>query len=144
MRLQHVSVVAHGNGGIRYSSCPIAPICSSRRPVDSSTTIVHAATPVMEIIFARSLVDLDYVAGIVDRYVWPSARVIIDTRGCLLYTSNVSKVADLGCASIQGTISPRDDCEFAGDRTYAPPELLYRSIDTDWRRRRHFCSAEQV
>jgi serine/threonine protein kinase len=54
----------------------------------------------------------------------------------LVFDSNGSKVADLGCASIQGIISPRDDCEFAGDRTYAPPELLYRSIDTDWRRRR--------
>src|SRR5205807_629988 len=32
--------------------------------------------------------------------------------------------------------SPRDDHEFAGDRTYAPPELLYRSIDPDWGRRR--------
>jgi serine/threonine protein kinase len=54
----------------------------------------------------------------------------------LVIDSSVSKVADLGCASIQGTISPRDDYEFAGDRTYAPPELLYRSIDPDWGRRR--------
>ena len=54
----------------------------------------------------------------------------------LVFDSNVSKVADLGCASIHGTISPRDDYEFAGDRTYAPPELLYRSLDPDWRRRR--------
>jgi serine/threonine protein kinase len=54
----------------------------------------------------------------------------------LVFDENLSKVADLGCASVQGTVSPRDDREFAGDRTYAPPELLYRSIDPDWGRRR--------
>ncbi|MFZ0322494.1 MAG: protein kinase [Candidatus Sulfotelmatobacter sp.] len=54
----------------------------------------------------------------------------------LVFDANVSKVADLGCASIQDTTSPRDDYDCAGDRTYAPPELLYRSIDPDWRRRR--------
>lgn len=54
----------------------------------------------------------------------------------LVFDADLSKVADLGCASIEGTISPRDGCEFAGDRTYAPPELLYRSMDPDWRRRR--------
>lgn len=54
----------------------------------------------------------------------------------LVFDAHLSKVADLGCASVEGSVSPRDDCEFAGDRTYAPPELLYRSIDPDWRRRR--------
>ena len=54
----------------------------------------------------------------------------------LVFETNLAKVADLGSASVQGIASPRDDCEFAGDRSYAPPELLYRSIDPDWRRRR--------
>jgi len=54
----------------------------------------------------------------------------------LVFDNNLSKVADLGCASIQGALCPRDDFEFAGDSTYAPPELLYRSIDPDWGRRR--------
>lgn len=54
----------------------------------------------------------------------------------LVFDANLSKIADLGCASVQGTISPRDECVFAGDKTYAPPELLYRSVDPDWGRRR--------
>jgi len=54
----------------------------------------------------------------------------------LVFEANLSKVADLGSASVQGTVSPRDDYKFAGDRTYAPPELLYGSIDPDWGRRR--------
>lgn len=62
----------------------------------------------------------------------------------LVFDTNLSKVADLGCASVQGTISPRDDCEFAGDRTYAPPELLYRSVDPDWRRRRQAADVYHV
>jgi eukaryotic-like serine/threonine-protein kinase len=54
----------------------------------------------------------------------------------LVFDATLSKVADLGCASVDGGVSPRDDLEFAGDKTYAPPELLYRSVDPDWRRRR--------
>jgi eukaryotic-like serine/threonine-protein kinase len=54
----------------------------------------------------------------------------------LVFDANLSKIADLGCASIQGTVCPRDDFEFAGDSTYAPPELLYGSLDLDWGRRR--------
>jgi eukaryotic-like serine/threonine-protein kinase len=54
----------------------------------------------------------------------------------LVFDNETSKVADLGCASIQGTVSPRDQYECAGDMTYAPPEILYHSIDPDWSRRR--------
>jgi serine/threonine protein kinase len=54
----------------------------------------------------------------------------------LVFDGNLSKVADLGCASVQGTVSPRDGWDTAGDRTYAPPELLYGAIDPDWGRRR--------
>jgi eukaryotic-like serine/threonine-protein kinase len=54
----------------------------------------------------------------------------------LVFDADLSKVADLGCASVHGIVCPRDNNPFAGDSTYAPPDLLYGSIDPDWLRRR--------
>lgn len=47
-----------------------------------------------------------------------------------------AKLSDLGCASIKGTESPRDDKRIPGAWTYAPPELLYGQLSEDWNVRR--------
>ena len=57
----------------------------------------------------------------------------------LVFDRKLSKVADLGCASVKGTVCPRDNVIFAGDGTYAPPELLYGHQDPEWGRRRKAC-----
>jgi serine/threonine protein kinase len=57
----------------------------------------------------------------------------------LVFDHTVSKVADLGSASVKGARCPRDGFEFAGDGTYAPPELLYGYRDAEWSRRRQAC-----
>jgi serine/threonine protein kinase len=57
----------------------------------------------------------------------------------LVFGGQLSKVADLGSASVQGTTSPRDHVRYAGDSTYAPPELLYGYQDPEWIRRRQAC-----
>jgi len=57
----------------------------------------------------------------------------------LVFERVISKVADLGSASIRGEDCPRDGCEFAGDMMYAPPELLYGHRDEEWNRRRQAC-----
>ena len=57
----------------------------------------------------------------------------------LVFGGGTSKIADLGSASLQGVASPRDGARFAGDRTYAPPELLYGHHDNEWNRRRQAC-----
>jgi len=62
----------------------------------------------------------------------------------LVFGGIASKVADLGCASVQGTASPRDNEEIAGDWTYAPPELLYGELSSDWRVRRFACDLYQL
>ena len=59
----------------------------------------------------------------------------------LVFGKAVSKVADLGSASLKGASSPRDDRDFAGDPAYAPPELLYGYRDPDWNARRFGCDA---
>ena len=54
----------------------------------------------------------------------------------LVFDAMESKVADLGCASLRGVVSPRDGCPIPGDQSYAPPELLYDYIDPEWLIRR--------
>ncbi len=47
-----------------------------------------------------------------------------------------AKLCDLGRASKQGQSGPFDQFAIAGDRTYAPPELLYGFAPPDWGPRR--------
>jgi serine/threonine protein kinase len=49
------------------------------------------------------------------------------------------KLSDLGCAAHSGTSAPRDGHVIAGDRNYAPPELLYGYTLADWHERRLGC-----
>jgi serine/threonine protein kinase len=57
----------------------------------------------------------------------------------LVFHEEGSKVADLGCASFKNAPSPRDGLYYAGDPSYAPPELLYKFISSDWQKRRLAC-----
>lgn len=50
-----------------------------------------------------------------------------------------SKIADLGRASSTELSSPFDHLHIAGDRSYAPPELLYGYAHPDWKPRRLGC-----
>lgn len=57
----------------------------------------------------------------------------------LVFDSQDSKVADLGRASSSVDTSPHDEITIAGDKSYAPPELLYGAIPTEWDSRRLGC-----
>lgn len=58
----------------------------------------------------------------------------------LIYNNNVSKVSDLGSASDKERTFPvHDGLEIAGERNYAPPELLYHHNEPDWNIRRFGC-----
>ena len=52
-----------------------------------------------------------------------------------------SKVADLGRASFRDYAALHDEFLIAGDAGYAPPELLYKQIATEWSERRFACDA---
>lgn len=65
----------------------------------------------------------------------------IKPSNVLLFNTSGSKLADLGRAAAEGLKPPHEDYEVAGDRTYAPLELLYHHIPPDWRRRRYGCDA---
>lgn len=53
----------------------------------------------------------------------------------------ISKLGDLGCAARRGYSPPHDIFTIAGDPAYAPPELLYGYLDSEWNRRRYGCDA---
>jgi serine/threonine protein kinase len=59
----------------------------------------------------------------------------------LVFNASSSKLADLGRAACADQQSPHDNLNCAGDLSYAPPELLYGHIPTDWRQRRLGCDA---
>jgi serine/threonine protein kinase len=54
----------------------------------------------------------------------------------LLFGKHGAKVADLGCADVQGGTSPRGHMAVAGDPSYQPPELAYGDVSPQWERRR--------
>jgi eukaryotic-like serine/threonine-protein kinase len=54
----------------------------------------------------------------------------------VFFGEQAHKIADLGCASVQGRISPRDHLPFPGDQTYMPPEFAYGYLSSDFNDRR--------
>jgi serine/threonine protein kinase len=63
----------------------------------------------------------------------------IKPSNVLSYKSREFKIADFGRASIKGRSAPYDGQNVPGDRTYAPPELLYGYTHPDFGPRRMGC-----
>ncbi len=80
-------------------------------------------------------------SGIRQLHTQSIAHQDIKPSNVLLFNQLDSKLADLGRAAAEGLKPPHDDYEVAGDKTYAPPELLYHHVPADWRRRRYGCDA---
>lgn len=57
----------------------------------------------------------------------------------LLFGKTSSKIGDVGRAWHNGSVAPHEGVACAGDRGYAPPELLYGHIDPDSNARRMGC-----
>jgi serine/threonine protein kinase len=57
----------------------------------------------------------------------------------LTFGRGSSKLGDLGRASRRGSNAPHDEYHCAGDPQYAPPELLYGYMASDWSARRQAC-----
>ena len=59
----------------------------------------------------------------------------------LVFSNHDAKVGDLGRARSKGHTSPHDRLHLAGDRGYAPPELLFGQPVSDQFRQSHACDA---
>ncbi len=59
----------------------------------------------------------------------------------LVFDNHESKIADLGRAAQKNFAGPYDEFDIAGDKTYAPLELMYGQVNPDWNMRRFGCDA---
>jgi eukaryotic-like serine/threonine-protein kinase len=99
----------------------------------------HLALP-QRVELAWILRSLHHIAtGLLQLHSAKVAHQDLKPSNVLVFNGKISKVSDLGSASIKETNCPRDDAAFAGDSTYAPPELLYGQRDNEWNRRRQAC-----
>jgi eukaryotic-like serine/threonine-protein kinase len=57
----------------------------------------------------------------------------------VLLFGDESRIGDLGRSTCLAIPSPLRDCTFAGDLTYAPPEVLYGVHEPEWRKRSFAC-----
>jgi serine/threonine protein kinase len=65
----------------------------------------------------------------------------IKPSNVVVFGEQDSRITDLGTASLQSRVSPRDGFRVAGDMSYTPPELLYGSVSPEWHIRRLGCDA---
>lgn len=57
----------------------------------------------------------------------------------LTYDDGAFRISDFGRASLKGRAAAHDEFRIAGDRTYAPPELIYGFTHADFHPRRMGC-----
>ncbi|HEY8659015.1 MAG TPA: hypothetical protein VIL78_08255 [Hanamia sp.] len=62
----------------------------------------------------------------------------------LVLKKKIHKLGDLGRADVRGEVTPFGMLAFAGDPSYAPPEALYKSVQSDWVFRRVASDAYQL
>lgn len=75
-----------------------------------------------------------HTAGIAHQDLKPSNVLVFQDE-------EARKLADFGRAAYRDHDPPHQDLTVAGDRSYAPPELLYGHVDPEWDRRRFGCDA---
>jgi eukaryotic-like serine/threonine-protein kinase len=99
---------------------------------------------VMDLSKARNVVWKVNIIQSVVLGLWQIHRLMIAHQdikpsNVLIYENNLSKIADFGRASRKGKLGPVDSCTIAGDKTYAPPELLYGFTAENFNVRRFGC-----
>lgn len=133
-----VSAIAHGTVRIKDTPYPIQYLIFElatdgdvRQFLDRLSTSVDWAWTM------RSAHNI--AVGLRQLHSIPVAHQDLKPSNVLIFDGSQSKIADLGRASAMDYDSPFDALLVAGDKTYAPPELLYQHTDADWTTRRIGC-----
>lgn len=88
-----------------------------------------------ELDFAWKLKSLhDIAVGLMQLHGIGVAHQDLKPSNILLF-NNESKIGDLGRSMCPALNGPYDECEYSGDFTYAPPEVLYGFHISDWEER---------
>lgn len=85
----------------------------------------------------------DVASGIIQLHTVRIAHQDLKPSNVMIFSDLGAKIGDLGRASIQNKASPHDEYFVAGDRTYAPPEQIYRHQLDDWFDKRQRCDLYQ-
>lgn len=85
----------------------------------------------------------DVATGISQLHKAQIAHQDLKPSNIMIFSDAGAKIGDLGRASKQNVSSPHDQFSIAGDRTYAPPEQIYRCPLHDWFDRRQRCDLYQ-
>lgn len=85
----------------------------------------------------------DVASGIVQLHTAQIAHQDLKPSNVMIFSEAGAKIGDLGRASKQDLANLHDQFGIAGDRTYAPPEQIYRHPLNDWFDRRQRCDLYQ-
>ena len=117
-------------GVVQYLIFELAQ-CDSRRKMQSA----------QQLGITWRLKALHHIAlGLKQLHSQAMAHQDVKPSNVLVFPDDGSKLADLGRAACQGMQPPHENYSIAGDRAYAPLELLYGQIG-DWNLRRLGCDA---
>ncbi len=102
----------------------------------------HMASVSRRLPMSRALAALHNVAnGLRQLHQQQVAHQDMKPSNALRFANEQFKVCDVGRASMKGRAAPHDGLPVAGDRTYAPPELLYGQMHPEFMVRRLGCDA---
>jgi serine/threonine protein kinase len=85
----------------------------------------------------------DIASGLLQLHRAQIAHQDIKPSNVMIFNEDGAKIGDLGRASQQDIASRHDAFPIAGDRTYAPPEQIYRYPLNEWFDRRERCDIYQ-
>ena len=85
----------------------------------------------------------DIASGIIQLHNAKIAHQDLKPSNVMIFSEAGAKIGDLGRASKQDLASMHDQLGIAGDRTYAPPEQMYRHPLPEWFDRRQRCDLYQ-
>lgn len=85
----------------------------------------------------------DVASGLIQLHTVQIAHQDLKPSNVMIFSEAGAKIGDLGRASIQDRVSLHDGLFVAGDRTYAPPEQIYRHPVDEWFDKRQRCDLYQ-
>lgn len=145
-RMSHVVTVIED--GTEKLSVPGTPPASTPQTVQylifelAHESLRHMVTVSKRLPMSQALRALHNVAnGLRQLHAVQVAHQDMKPSNALRFPDGLFKVCDVGRASMKGRAAPHDGLSFAGERTYAPPELLYGQVDPDFVVRRLGCDA---
>ena len=137
-KLDHV-VLAIDDGIVRFSDGGVVPYLIFEL---ADGDVRRQASVSEQFSIAWSLRSLHHIAvGLKQLHGQGIAHQDLKPSNVLVFNGDTSKIGDFGRSAYKGHAPPHENNPIPGDPTYAPPELLYGYMNSDWNSRRFGCDA---